>query len=64
MQLGAGDDLVAIEAMLQLVADDHDVLPADLTDALRLWLRGYSDTPDEVRLSWLVERTCRPRRLG
>lgn len=54
IDLGAGDNHLAVQRILTIVGDQRAALPAALLDTLHSWLDFYLGSPEEPRLRALL----------
>ncbi|WP_232007740.1 tryptophanase [Mycobacterium gordonae] len=54
IDLGAGDNHLAVHRILTIVGDHRIALPAALLDTLHSWLDHYLGSPEEPRLRALL----------
>jgi hypothetical protein len=54
VELGSGENHLAIERILNAVVSRRTALPVAILDKLTLWLDGYAGSPEEPRLRALL----------
>jgi hypothetical protein len=54
VELGCGENHLAIERILNAVMSSRMTLPVAIFDRLTRWLDGYADSPEEPRLRTML----------
>ena len=54
VELGCGEDHLAIERILDAVMSSRTTLPVSILDRLAGWLDGYAGSPEEPRLRTML----------
>ena len=54
VELGCGEDHLAIERILDAVISNRMMLPVAVLDRLTRWLDGYAGSPEELQLRTIV----------
>ncbi|KDO94278.1 hypothetical protein MAV100_27365, partial [Mycobacterium avium subsp. hominissuis 100] len=56
VELGCGENHLAIERILAVVVENRLPLPAALLNMLNTWLDQYAGSPEEQRLRTLIDK--------
>ena len=59
VELGCGENHLAIERILDAVMSSRMTLPVAISDRLTRWLDGYAGSPEDPRLRTMLTATCR-----
>ena len=59
VELGCGENHLAIERILDAVMSSRMTLPVAISDRLTRWLNRYAGSPEEPRPRTMLTATCR-----
>lgn len=63
VELGCGEDHLAIERILKAIVSSRMTLPVAIFDRLTRWLDGYAGSPEEPQLRKMLAMYGAPLRL-